>query len=95
MKIDGKCTNFTHKWNFRDKRGTPMVPKILFLKNSASQLSNAVSTVPIALLDQKLQPAAKKRVVRRRTFIWVKFVKKGGGKVGGSQHDLLNNKNLK
>ena len=37
-----------------------MVPKILFLKNSISQLSNAVSTVPIALLDQKLQPEEKK-----------------------------------
>ena len=60
MKIDGKCTNFTHKWNFRDKRGTPMVPKILFLKNSESQLSKAVSTVPIAILDQKLQPELKK-----------------------------------
>ena len=60
MKIDGKCTNFTHKWNFRDKRGTPMVHNTFFIKNPASQISNAVSTVPIALLDQKLQPEEKK-----------------------------------
>ena len=74
MKIDGKCTKFTHKWNFRDKRGkfTPMVPKILFLKNSTSQLSNAVSIVPIALLDHRYSPR-KKKVVLWRTFIWLKY----------------------
>ena len=34
--------------------GTPMVHKILFFKNSTSQLSNDVSTAPAAFLDPNL-----------------------------------------
>ena len=53
--------NPAHKWHFREEHGTPMVPKILFSESSRSQLSNAVSTVPLGFLDQKLQPEEKKR----------------------------------
>ena len=59
-KINEKQTHLTHKWHCTTTHGTPMVPKILFSKNSRSKLFNAVSTVPVAILDQKLQPASKK-----------------------------------
>ena len=59
-KIDEKSTQLTHKWYRTSSCGTPMVPKLLFLKNTRSKLFNAVSTVPVNLLDQKLQPATKK-----------------------------------
>ena len=59
-KINEKQTHLTHKWHCTTTHGTPMVPKILFSKNSRSKLFNAVSTIPLAILDQKLQPASKK-----------------------------------
>ena len=46
----------TYKWNFWAKCGTPMVPKISFLKNSIFQLSNDVSTASADFLDPNLHP---------------------------------------
>ena len=59
-KMDEKSTQLTHKWYRTSSCGTPMVPKLLFLKNTRSKLFDAVSNVPVNLLDQKLQPATKK-----------------------------------
>ena len=56
-------SNPAHKLHSREKHGTPMVPKMLFSKSSRSQLSNAVSTVLLAFLDQKLQPEEKKNTL--------------------------------
>ena len=55
-KIYQNLTDSTHKWNFTEKCGTQVVPKILYSKSTRSKLFNAVSTVCIAILDQKLQP---------------------------------------
>ena len=59
-KIYQNLTDSTHKWNFTEKCGTQVVPKILYSKSTRSKLFNAVSTVSIAILDQKLQPTGKK-----------------------------------
>ena len=53
-------TDSTHKWNYTEKYGTQVVPKILYSKSTRSKVFNAVSTVSIAILDQKLQPEEKK-----------------------------------
>ena len=53
-------TDSTHKWNYTEKYGTQVVPKILYSKSTRSKVFNAVSTVSIAILDQKLQPTEKK-----------------------------------
>ena len=42
------------------KYGAQVVPKILYSKSTRSKVFNAVSTVSIAILDQKLQPEEKK-----------------------------------
>ena len=45
----------THKWNITKIYGTPVVPKILSSKNKTSRLSNAVSIIFIAFLNQSIQ----------------------------------------
>ena len=56
FEIYQNWTDSTHKWNSTEKCGTQVVPKILYSKSTRSKLFNAVSTVCIAILDQKLQP---------------------------------------
>ena len=60
FEIYQNWTDSTHKWNSTEKYGTQVVPKILYSKSTRSKLFNAVSTVSIAILDQKLQPEEKK-----------------------------------
>ena len=50
-----KHFTLTHKWNITKIHGTPVVPKILSSKNKTSRLSNAVSIILIAFLDQNVQ----------------------------------------
>ena len=59
-KIYQNLTDSTHKWNLTEKCGTQVVPKFLYSKSTRSKLFNAVSTVSIVILDQKLQPTSKK-----------------------------------
>ena len=71
-KINEKQTQLTHKWHCTTTHGTPMVPKVLFSKSARSKLFNAVSTIPVIILDQKLQPTGKS-TFRRSTFKMVKY----------------------
>ena len=50
-----KHFTLSHKWNITKTYGTPVVPKILSSKSKTSRLSNAVSIVLIAFLDQNVQ----------------------------------------
>ena len=45
----------TYKWNITTTRGTPWYPKCQKIKSTRFGLSNAVSTILIAFLDQNLQ----------------------------------------
>ena len=50
-----KHFTLSHKWNITKTYGTPVVPKILSSKSKTSNLSNAVSIILIAFLDQNVQ----------------------------------------
>ena len=48
--------NGAYKCDITTKHGTQVVPKNVFSKNIYFELSNAVSTIRIVILDQKLRP---------------------------------------